>query len=230
MMNARVSNPNARLRRWSLAVLLIPLAGCFNPTINLPVFSLHAPCDATHSRAISKLLGAWELSQGHRELRFAWDEEGYCLARVTTSSDTAYAHVWSADIGEGALLDFFPTEYPEELERHFAFWIPFHMVLRIPALGDTIRLEALDYVWLDSLLTARPEALATEVLIDPHDPGDDPLRVVTSSTQALRDFLEAHWSDSDAWFVMFDAPFVRVAAEADSAEAGGAPAEVGAAQ
>ena len=229
-MNAYALTPNARLRRWSLPVLLIPLLGCFNPTFHLPVCSLHAPCDAIHSPAILKLLGTWQLSKGHRELSFAWDENGDCLARVTTSWDTAYAHVWSADVGEGALLDFFPMECPDELERHFAVWLPFHLVLRIPTLGDTIRLEALDCEWLDNLLTACPEVLATEVLIDPHDPGDDPLRVVTSSTRVLRDFLEAHWSDSEAWFEMFDDEFVRVLAGEDSAEVGGVPAEGGAAQ
>ena len=206
----------------ALFMVLLPTHGCIPVEIDLPVIALHPPSMDGSSEAAAKLMGTWQFDAGSGEMCFTTNHDGNCELRVVAPERTSFAYVLHEALGDGLLLDLFPTDYPDEFGGDFAVWLPAHIILRIPALGDTIELQALSYSWLDSLLLVHPEALESEQVLDPHKPRDEPLRVVTASGEALRAFIETHQTNPAAWYKLIDDPLIRVP---DPVSAGAAKAE-----
>jgi hypothetical protein len=162
--------------------LLVPLSGCL-------VVSLQPVYDEQHVVYEEGLIGTWKEADGDATLvvtRGAWN--AYELA-YTEGTDTTRVSGFLTRVGQSLLLDVTTAagveEPPVTVQAHWAFLADLR--------GDALTLRAMEFDWFKAHAGEKAQA---PLGIAPDVDGN---RVMTASTQVLRDWLARHATNSAIW-------------------------------
>jgi hypothetical protein len=184
----------------TLFILLAAMSALLTGCLVTSVYPFYTAKDIAFDGA---LLGDWHKVAGENEPREQWKFEqegtnGYRLAYTEgTNSSTVQAHLFK--LKTETFLDLFNPAQVEVQPPP----IPAHFLLRVFQLKPTVRMAALDYDWLDKLLTSQPAALRHTVI--PADTSTSDTRVVlTADTAELQTFILKHLKTGEAWTNAFE--------------------------
>jgi hypothetical protein len=179
-----------------MAAVVLGLAGCFVPSVNPLYTEKELVLDPT-------LIGSW--GKTNEAGRWVFTSNG-AKAYTWTSQESEGTNVFRAhllQLGEHRFLDALlvrTTEKWEGIGRASVVMRPAHLFFQVKMTNSTLRLSALNFEWLDTLLKANPQAVAHERIQEPDiDESEGGRVLLTASTAELQRFMLKYAADTNAF-------------------------------
>ncbi len=176
-----------------VGLTLVAVAAALTGCVVTSVYPFYSEKDLVFEPA---LLGSWQ-KVGQPEERWEFERGRANGYRVSCRSEG------KTNVGQGHLfmlhgekfLDFSTAEWKEDIQPQP---VPSHLLVRVAQVTPTLKMESLNYDWLNELLARNPETIR-HLVIRTGDGSEDRRIVLTADTAELQHFAVKHLKTAEAW-------------------------------